>query len=173
MKAIAQLVLLHMLLLLTLAGCGYRPLGSGGISDLPLTVKTIAIGTLKNRTLRPTIQPALKEALIRRFAADARIRVVEEGADALLEGAIEGFGEEPLAFDSTDTARRLRVSISFSFTLKDRLKDRVLLRDGVAGVAYYLAAPGVAATRAAEDEATLRAVADLAERVVNRVVDGV
>jgi len=165
--------IVNMVLILALAGCGYRPLGAGGISDLPPTVRTIAIGTLKNRTLRPTIQPALKEALVRRFAAEPRIRVVEGGADALLEGAIEGFGEEPIAFDSTDTARRLRVSISFSFTLKDRLKDTVLLRDGVAGVAYYIAAPGIAATRAAEDEATLRAVADLAERVVNRVVDGV
>jgi len=160
-------------LLLTLAGCGYRPLGAGGIGDLPPTVKTIAIGTLRNRTLRPSIQPALKEALVHRFAADARIRIVEEGADALLEGAIEGFGEEPLAFDVTDTARRLRVTISFSFTLTDRSKDTVVLRDGVTGVAYYIAAPGVAPTRAAEDEATLRAVADLAERVVNRVVDGV
>ncbi len=160
-------------LLLTVAGCGYRPLGAGGIGDLPPTVKTIAIGTLRNRTLRPSIQPALKEALIRRFAADARLRIVEEGADALLEGAIEGFGEEPLAFDSTDTARRLRVTISFSFTLTDRSKDTVVLRDGVTGVAYYIAASGVTPTRAAEDEATLRAVADLAERVVNRVVDGV
>ncbi len=160
-------------LLLTLAGCGYRPLGAGGIGDLPPTVKTIAIGTLRNRTLRPSIQPALKEALVRRFAADARIRIVEEGADALLEGAIEGFGEEPLAFDVSDTARRLRVTISFSFTLTERSKDMVMLRDGVTGVAYYIAAPGVAPTRAAEDEATLRALADLAERVVNRVVDGV
>lgn len=165
--------ILHMVLLLTLAGCGYRSLGQGEVSDLPPTVRTIAIGTLKNRTLRPTIQPALKEALVRRFAADARMRVVEEGADALLEGAIEGFGEESIAFDSTDTARRLRVSISFSFTLKDRLKEKVLLRDGVVGVAYYIAGPGIAATRAAEDEAALRAVADLAERVVNRVADGV
>jgi len=160
-------------LLLTLAGCGYRPLGAGGIGDLPPTVKTIAIGTLRNRTLRPSIQPALKEALVHRFAADARIRIVEERADALLEGAIEGFAEEPLAFDVTDTARRLRVTISFSFTLTDRSKDTVVLRDGVTGVAYYIAAPGVTPTRAAEDEATLRAVADLAERVVNRVVDGV
>ena len=162
-------------LLLMLAGCGYRPLGSGDVSSLPATVRTIAIGTVKNRTLRPTIQPALKEALIRRFATDGRMRVVEEGAAAaLLEGAIEGFGEEPLAFDArADTARRLRVRISFSFTIKDRLKDTVLLRDGAAGVAYLIAESGIAATRVAEDEATLRAVADLAEQVVNRVVDGI
>lgn len=143
------------------------------MSDLPPTARTIAIGTLKNRTLRPAILPALKEALMRRFAADARVRVVEEGADALLEGAIEGFGEDPIAFDAADTARRLRVNISFSFTLRDRLKDIILLRDGASGVAYYIAAPGIAATRASEDEATLRAVADLAERVVNRVVEGI
>ncbi len=165
--------ILCLALLLALAGCGYRPLGAGGVSDLPPTVKTITIGTLRNRTLRPTIQPALKEALVRRFTADARIRIVEEGADALLEGAIEGFGEEPISFDSTDTAQRLRLTISFSFTLRDRLKDAVVLRDGVTGVAFYIAAPGVTPTRLAEDEATLRAVADLAERVVNRVVDGV
>jgi hypothetical protein len=156
------------------AGCGYRPLGQGEVSDLPMTVKTIAMGQLKNRTLRPTIQPALKEALIGRFAADARIRVVEEGvADAILEGAIEGFGEDPLAFDSSDTALRLRVSISFSFIVKDRMKDTVLLRDGVTGVAYFSAVSGIGSTRAAEDEATSRALRDLAGQVVNRVMDGI
>ncbi|MGH7410981.1 MAG: LPS assembly lipoprotein LptE [Candidatus Methylomirabilis sp.] len=161
-------------LLLTLIGCGYRPLVKGEMSNLPPTVRTIAIGNVKNRTLRPTIQPALKEALIRRFAADGRMRVVEEGAAAaLLEGAIEGFGEEPIAFDSQDTARRLRVRVSFSFTLRDRLKETVLLRESVAGVAYSIASSGIAATRVSEDEATLRAVADLAEQVVNRVVDGI
>jgi len=161
-------------ILLMLAGCGYRPLGQGEVSNLPTTVKTIAMGQLKNRTLRPTIQPALKEALIGRFAADARIRVVEEGvADAVLEGAIEGFGEDPLAFDSSDTARRLRVSISFSFIVKDRMKDTVFLRDGVTGVAYFSAGPGIGPTRTAEDEATSRALTDLAGQVVNRVMDGI
>lgn len=161
------------LLAALLAGCGYRPLGASGVTDLPPAIRTIVIGTLKNRTLRPTIQPALKEALLRRFAGDARVKVVDGEADAILEGSIEGFGEDPVAFDSTDTARRYRVNIYFSFTLKDRVKDRVLLREGVAGVAYYVAGPGVTATRAAEDEASLRAVTDLAERVVSRIVDGI
>lgn len=161
-------------ILLMLAGCGYRPLGQSEVSNLPTTVKTIAMGRLKNRTLRPTIQPALKEALIGRFAADARIRVVEEGvADAILEGAIEGFGEDAIAFDAVDTARRLRVSISFSFIVKDRMKDTVLLRDGVTGVAYFSAGPGIGSTRTAEDEATSRALTDLAGQVVNRVMDGI
>jgi hypothetical protein len=132
------------------------------------------MGQLKNRTLRPTIQPALQEALVRGFAADARLRVVDEGvADAILEGAIEGFGEDPIAFDSADTARRLRVSVSFSFSVKDRTRDAVLLRDGVTGVAYFLAGPGIGATRTAEDEATFRALADLARQVVDRVVEGI
>ena len=165
--------ILCMAVLLALAGCGYRPLGSGEVSALQPSIRTISIGTLKNRTLRPNIHPALKDALIRKFASENRIRVVEEGADAILEGTIEGFGEEPLAFSSADTAKRLRMNISFSFTLKNRLEDKVFLRDGVAGVAYYFTGTGIAATRAAEDEATLRAVADLAEQVVSRVLDGV
>ena len=161
-------------ILLMLAGCGYRPLGQGEVSNLPTTVKTIAMGQLKNRTLRPNIQAALREVLIGRFAADARIRVVEEGvADAILEGAIEGFGEDPIAFDAADIARRLRVSISFSFIVKDRMKDAVLLRDGVTGVAYFSAGPGIGPTRTAEDEATSRALGDLAGQVVNRVMDGI
>jgi outer membrane lipopolysaccharide assembly protein LptE/RlpB len=161
-------------ILLMLAGCGYRPLGQGEVSNLPTTVKTIAMGQLKNRTLRPNIQAALRQALIGRFAADARIRVVEEGvADAILVGAIEGFGQDPIAFDSADTARRLRVNISFSFIVRDRTKDTVLLRDGVTGVAYFSAGPGIGPTRTAEDEATSRALTDLAGQVVNRVMDGI
>ncbi|MDE2058656.1 MAG: LptE family protein [candidate division NC10 bacterium] len=159
--------------LLALAGCGYRPVGSGGVSALQPSVKTISIGLVNNRTFRPTIQPALRDALIHRLAADGRIRVVEEGADVLLEGAIEGFSEVPLAFGSADTATRLRLTISFSFTLKNRLEDKVFLRDGVTGVAYYFTGTGLAEARAAEDEASLRAVADLVEQVVGRVLDGV
>ena len=162
-----------MAVFLALAGCGYRSLGSGEASALQPSVKTISIGTLKNRTLRPTIHPALKDALIRRFAADGRIRVVEAGGDVLLDGAIERFGEDPLAFSSSDQAKRVRLSISFSFTVKNGLEDKVLLRDGVAGVAYYFTGSGVTSTRSAEDEATLRAVADLADQVVSRVLDGV
>ena len=169
MKRIASIVIFLML-----AGCGYRTLGQGEVSSLPVTVRTVALGHLKNRTLRPSIQPALKEALIRGFASDARLRVVDEGvADAILEGAIEGFGEEPIAFDTADTARRLRVSISFSFVVKDQAKGMVLLRDGVTGVAYYSAGSGIGPTRTAEDEATFRALADLAGQVVGRVVDGI
>lgn len=168
-------VILCIPLVLALAACGYGPLQRGDLSSLPASVRTIAIGTMKNRTLRPMIHPALKDALVRRFAVDGRLQVVEEGAAAaLLEGAIEGFGEEPIAFDAKeDTARRLRIRISFSFTVKDRVKDTVVLRDGAAGVAYTIAGSGIAATRAAEDEATLRAVADLAEQVVNRIVEGI
>jgi hypothetical protein len=159
--------------LLALAGCGYRPVGSGESSALQPSIKTINIGMIKNRTFRPTIQPTLRDALIRHLAADGRIRVVEEGANAILEGAIEGFGEDPLAFGSADTAKRLRMTISFSFTVRNRSDDKVLLRDGVTGVAYYFTGTGVAETRTAEDEATLRAVTDLAEQVVSRLVDGV
>lgn len=165
--------IVYMAVLLVLAGCGYRSVGSGEVNALQPSVKTISIGIVKNRTFRPTIQPVLRDALIRRLVADGRIKVVEEGADAILEGAIEGFGEEPLAFGSADTAKRLRISISFSFTLKHRAEDKVFLRDGVTGVAYYFTGTGLAETRTAEDEATLRAVTDLAEQVVSRLIDGV
>ncbi|MBZ0159657.1 LptE family protein [Candidatus Methylomirabilis sp.] len=166
-------VMVCIAILLAVAGCGYRPVGSGGVSALQPSVKTIGIGTLKNRTLRPTILPALKDALVRRFAAEGRIRVVEEGADVLLDGTIDGFGEEPLAFTKNDTANRLRLNISFSFTVKDRLEETVFLRDGVTGVAFYFTGTGISETRAAEDEATFRAIVDVAEQVVSRVLDGV
>lgn len=165
--------IIYMAVILVFAGCGYRPLGSGEVSALHPSVRTISIGVLKNRTLRPTILPALKEALVHKFASAGRIKIVEEGADALLDGTIEVFGEEPLSFTSSDTANRLRLSISFSFTVKNRQEDTVLIRDGVAGVAFYFTGTGIAATRAAEDEATLRAIADVAEQVVSRVLDGV
>ncbi|PWB80431.1 MAG: hypothetical protein C3F08_04375 [Candidatus Methylomirabilota bacterium] len=168
MRAIACMVML-----LVLAGCGYRPVGTGEVSALEPAIKTISIGTIKNRTFRPTIQPAIRDALIRRLATNSRIRVVDEGADAVLEGAIDGFGEEPLAFGSYDTAKRLRMTISFSFSIKKRLEDKVVLRDGVMGIAYYFTGTGLTETRTAEDEATLRAVADLVDQVVGRLLDGV
>jgi hypothetical protein len=43
----------------------------------------------------------------------------------------------------------------------------------VTGVAYFSAGPGIGPTRTAEDEATSRALTDLAGQVVNRVMDGI
>jgi hypothetical protein len=168
-------VVVWLSVLLAVAGCGYRPLTPGATGDLPVTLKTIAVRNLKNRSLRPAVQPALKEALIQRLAADGRLRVVdEEAAGAVLDGVIEGLADDAIAFDRrTDTARRRRISISFSFTVKGRESDTVLLRDGVVGVAYSITASGIAATGTAEEEAIRRAVADLAEQVVNRVVNGI
>lgn len=152
------------------AGCGYRPLGT---EALPPNVRSVAIGPIANGTFRAGLQGFLSEYLHQRFQGDGRVRLrPSTDADAVIETIITSYGNEGVAWDRDGTARRFRVQVSAGITLRDRRNLRVLITEGMAGEAYYTAGAGVGTTLAAEEDATRRALRDLAERVAARIIEG-
>lgn len=93
-------------------------------------------------------------------------------ADAIIETIITGYGNEGVAWDQNDVARRFRVQVSAGITLRDRHTLRVLIIEGIAGEAYYTAGTGIGPTLAAEEEGTRRALRDLADRIATRIIEG-
>ena len=152
------------------AGCGYQPEGMGG---LPRGIQRIHLTPLNNQTFRPGLQGLVAAAILRRLQQDGRVRVASaEAADAVMGGDLTAYENFPIAFDASDVGRRFRVRLVFSMQLKERGAEKALLKEEIAGEAYYTTGNDVVSTRSAEEEATLRAAQDLAAQVVTRLMNG-
>lgn len=153
---------------LLLSGCGYFGGGS-----LAFGLERIALTARDEVTARADLRPALLAALAARFAEDGRIRLVEPGqAQATLESRVISLASEPVAFDQGDVARRFRVVLTLEVTLRDRPGNGMLLKETVAGEAYYSAPVGITGTRAAEEEGVRRAVGEAARRAALLLLEG-
>lgn len=151
------------------SGCGYQPPGMGG---LPAGLQRLHLAALANDTFRPGIQGVIGAAIMRRLQLDGRVRLATEAAaDAVLTGTVTSYQNDPIAFERADIGRRFRVRLGLIVTLTERRGAKVLLREEVVGEAFYTAGAGVVATRAAEEEAAVRAAQDLATRVVARLME--
>jgi len=167
---IGHVLICHLSLALLAAGCGYRPLGT---EALPANIRTVAVGPIANSTFRAGLQGYLGEYLNQRFRSDGRLRVRPSAeADAVIETTITGYGAEGVAWDQNGVAQRFRVQVTAGMSLRDRQTQRVLTSDGLAGEAYYTAGTGVTTTQAAEEDAARRALRDLADRMVTRIIEG-
>ena len=152
------------------AGCGYRPHGTG---SLPPEIQRLHLAALVNDTFRPGLQGLVGAAIIRRFQQDGRVHLSAlEAADAILEGTLIAYHNDPVAFERIDIGRRFRVRLTLLLRLTGRDGKKVLLKDEIVGEAFYTAGNDVVATRSAEEEAAQHAARDLAGRVVTRLMEG-
>ena len=155
-------------LLLALVGaCGYR----GGVS-LPDDLKRIHLNVSDAASFRPGLQTDVAQALTQRIlTAGGQVVQEKSQADATMTATITALQNNPVAFDATDIARRFRVEVVVDLQVTQR-KDKVeLAKEEVRGQAYYSAPSGVTGTAVAENDAIRRAIRDLADQVVTRVVE--
>ena len=167
--SLTSLLVLPCVCAVVVSGCGYRPLGEGG---LPHGIQRLHLAALTNATFKPGVQGIVGAAMLRRLQFDGRVSVTSEtAADAVLGGTLTTYQNEPIAFEQADIGRRFRVRLTLLLTLTDRRGGTAWLTEEVTGEAYYTAGTGVTATRASEEEATQRAAQDLATRVLARLMD--
>ncbi len=105
---------------LLFTACGYHLLGTGGA--LPPSVKVVAVLPFERQVPVLQLDQRVTEAVTRELAQRARVKVQssKEGADAVLTGAITGYGVAPLSYDSAGRANRYQVTM----TAKVRLASR-------------------------------------------------
>jgi hypothetical protein len=151
------------------AGCGYAPLTA---SDLPASLQRLHVAPVKNETFRPGLEGAITAAMLRQFRQDGRVQLAaQEAADGVLASRVVAYENLPITFTPFDVGRRYRVRVWLALELRARGQNTPMLEEQLAGEAYYLTGADVVATRTAEEEATQRAVRDLAARVVTRILD--
>jgi len=105
---------------LTATACGYHLQGSAGA--LPPTVKTIAVLPFERQAPVVQVEQRVTEAVTRELAQRARVKVIatRQGADAVLTGAVTGYGILPMSYDMDGRANRYQITISAKIRLADK-----------------------------------------------------
>jgi hypothetical protein len=154
------------LLGLVTAGCGYR-----FATGLPDGVRQVRLALRDDTVARPGLHAAVVASLRRALLHRGATRVGEEAGEAaaLVEGTITEYANEAMAFDRTDVGRRFRVRVTVQLRVQGPGGSVPRLLEPIWGEAFYSSGRGIAATKAAEDEAAVRAVRDLADRAAARI----
>jgi outer membrane lipopolysaccharide assembly protein LptE/RlpB len=102
---------------LGIVGCGYHLLGAAGA--LPPAVKSVAVMPFERQVPVVQVEQRITEAVTRELAQRAKVRVTsaKEGADAVLTGAVTGYGVLPMSYDSEGRANRYQITVSAKIRL--------------------------------------------------------
>ena len=168
-----------LLAVFSFAGCGYTTK-----AKLPEGVQALHIEPIKNaidlstevsdktrfKVYRPGLEVDITHAITNRFVFDGNLRVVSaDKADAVLRAKLIDYRRDPLRYTSEDDIQEYRLNVTIDAALIDARTQEVLWHEtSLTGDATFF----LSGSRAiSEDEATAKAVEDLARRVVERTVE--
>ena len=104
------------------SGCGYHT--AGHATQLPESVKTIAIPAFINETRTYRIEQMLTASVVREFTTRTHYRLINdpsEAADATLRGTVLSTAASPLSYDTaTGKAASVLVVVRMRVSLSDR-----------------------------------------------------
>lgn len=125
----------------------------------------------KFRTYHPFMETDLRKAVIRRFMYDGGLRISKkEDADLILKGELIDYQRDALRYENNqEDVAEYRISVVTHLTLLEKGKSEPLWDEPsfVGDYTYF-----TSGTQAKTEEVALDgAVADLAQRVIERVVD--
>jgi hypothetical protein len=167
--------LLCMLLILSMAGCGYT---TGSL--LPAKYRKIAIEPFANKVgftdeniqgvYIPVLETNVRTAIIDRFLFDGNLHIADpDKADLVMSGDLIAISQDTLRQDTNQNVQEYRIRIVVSLTLKDTAADKVLWTEpSFTGETTYFLTGTNAMTQSAAIDAALT---DLATRVVERTVE--
>jgi outer membrane lipopolysaccharide assembly protein LptE/RlpB len=120
----ALALLLGVLLLAALSGCGYALVGR--VSNIPADIKTVYLKPFENRTPRSQVEQFVTRSIADELVKRQRFAVVGSptGADAEISGAVVGYGATPITFDATGRATQYEISIVTQIAFKRTGADK-------------------------------------------------
>jgi hypothetical protein len=158
------------LLVLSLWGCGYRPMGA---ETLNLQARpTLAIPLFGNRSTEVGLEAVFANALINAFAQTRAVQVVPGDRDAeyVLEGKVRSLDNSSVAFNSVTQSTVRRVTLRIDLTLRQKKGDKVIWKDSQVLAEDYVVDPNYHAGEATRSEGIRRAAVTLARRVLDKVL---
>ncbi|MBN1504311.1 MAG: LptE family protein [Candidatus Eisenbacteria bacterium] len=149
--------------------CGYT-----ASSSLPGHIKSIAIPVFKNETLEYRIEEEITNAVIEKFVADNRLRVVsEKDAASVLLGTVTGYQRRVFSYSASEEAQEYEVTVKVAVEFKDASSGRIIWKDeSLVTSARYFALDMAGQKAQTEQEGRLPAVAFLANDILTRTVEG-
>lgn len=156
-----------LLLLLSLAGCGYH---SGIRSDATSPDQTIAIPVFENATFEPLLEKRVSESFKETFLKQGWQVVGHlNHAPLTLSGRVTRFDRTPISLNRIGQAQEYRITIGLEYTLLPNEGGRSKQKDHAEASAEYIANPDPISDRAAQDRAIREAGQHLAERVADLI----
>ncbi len=166
-------------LFLFVSGCGYSTR-----SMLPEGLDTIYVDNFANEiefsgeisdrrstySYRPGLEVDITRALIDGFIRDRHLKIDHRNkAKLTLEGALVDYRQYPLSYDKGDSVVELRIQITVDITLVNNVTGKTMWREKnfVGESTYNITGPNAIT----EAEASRKAVYDLAQRIVELVVE--
>jgi hypothetical protein len=167
------------ILLVAAAGCGYTT-----SSLLPPGLDSIHVENFVNKidpakevsdkrssySYWPGLETDITRATIDGFIFDRHLDIEgEKKAKMLLEGELTSFRQYPLSYDKNDNVEEFRIEILVNIKLYDNLNGSPMWeeRSFMGETTYTITGPNAKT----ESEAVRAAVKDLAQRIVERVVE--
>jgi hypothetical protein len=159
------------LLLLALAGCGYRPLGSQPHFTAE-KAPSLAIPLFANRSTEVGMESIMANAMIQAFSQTKAIRLTSKPQDAelVLEGRVAFVENSSVAFNNIQQSSVRRVTIKVDLNLKRRNTGKTLWKDSAVIQEDYLVDPNYQIGETLKNQSLRRAAVMLAQRVLDKVL---
>jgi hypothetical protein len=168
LKLFIRWIFLSIVVVVFLSGCGYRnPYVYSGPD------KTIYVKTWKNRTSDLQLDAQIYQELLKWFQKSRSLKITKnkEGADFILAGEIISLDIPSLAFDGTNTASDVRLTLKVRYIFKDLATDAVLIeKPSEFWQQSYTITSDAAETRDNAREAQEIIVEDLAQSIYQRAL---
>ena len=161
-----------LLLVLLLAGCGYR--FSGGGDAINPAIRTVFVDVFTNRTSEAYADGIFRTAFINRFVQDGRFKLAGSRgeADAICRGTIKMLQVSPLSYKAGNLSAEDRLTILMEISFEERESGRRIWSDGAfTGVGDYPVTT-VGATETSRKNALIKLANDTAERAYRLMMSG-
>jgi hypothetical protein len=162
----ARLLVAFGILFMTFSGCGYY----GTSSRTAKGIKSVAVPFFENRTAEPNLEIIVTERVIDNLVADNTLSVEDEsGADAVLEGVIVSFKNEPFSFNRELNAEEYHVVVSVEASLFNRtLNEPIWEKQTIRGDGSYFVDSSEEGRR--YEDALAEAIKEITDRILNLTV---
>ena len=168
MKLFIRWSLLSIAAAVFLSGCGYRnPYVYSGPD------KSIYVTTWKNRTSDLQLDAKIYQELLKWFQKSRSLKITKskEEADFILAGEIISVDIPSLAFDGTNTASDVRLTLKVRYIFKDLATESVLIEmPSQDWQQSYTITADAAVTRDNANEAQDKVIEDLAQSIYQRTL---
>lgn len=158
------------LLLLSLLGCGYRPMGAEPVS--PQERLTLAIPPFANRSTEVGLEAILAKALVNAFSQSRAVRVTPsaQNADLVLEGKVQSLENASVAFNDITRSTVRRVTIRVEIDLRRGTGGKTIWKETMVLQEDYVVDPNYQIGEAVKNEGIRRAAINMARRVLDKVL---
>ena len=155
---------------------------------LPSEIRTLYIAEYRNQTDQSLLPSMMLEELRRSFRLDGRLNIVDDPkqASAVLEGTFTEYTKQPARYDRNNVVQEYRMRLVVDLSLTDMDRKQVLWAErgpketATRGAtvrklerwANYVVVPATGVPVETETDAQRRALRELAEDTVLRVIEG-